>query len=426
LEKLADAFVEFPFIGCSAEVDAVAETQLRQMQYGSQFISNVNTNWESLISQGAIDTNNVMMIIGCSNLLDPADVNPICETDTIVRAASAALPRPELEDGTALPDYPIEYVDRVHFGSLVKIDTPSHETFELIIRFLEIETSGYDVPLMHRRLQQSALVLNLTKQTNVLVASLVDSSFVESRFSKDNVLTFSTAQGRKFEDVLHISDEPTGWWTAFPEVGEFDQTLSITMALEKKAYAFDEGFFVVDLMPGRPFVVSPYVLIPPTLPDLIVGENIVISCQLGSTSVCDDGAFFQVIIEKGAYITVRYSLENVGLAAGLRTTQVNKTTRTSFYLSTNLERDGTDIPLRDLDLIRSKVWKMKGQSLPILQRLKNVQIVDRVGGDQILPGTYNLIICADDKGDFESNLAETEGLNNCAVAPQQLLVVDSI
>lgn len=140
---------------CAEEDRRVMRLQAEQLFFGSEFLTELNTKWRNAVGS-KVRPPAIMTIVGCG-FTPPGEE---CLSDLVVPEASATLP-------VESPDYHVRYVNRLHFNSLVDIDSRDHETYQLVKGFLDTGSAGsfYDaivirgliaVPLIKDPISQEA------------------------------------------------------------------------------------------------------------------------------------------------------------------------------------------------------------------------------------------------------------------------------
>lgn len=214
---------------CRELLVSVAEAQTDQMKMGSTFIRLLNEQWDEKIGQ-TVSSSQILTIVGCA---PPGPASGLCIGDKLVNAASAALPVP-----VAAPDYQLAYVKRKHFNDIVLVTDPSHETYQLIVKFLkEGNVSSAYVP----------------SSVNGLVVARFE--YPDGRPYNRLVLfppRLPACQGRSRSLFVQVSPtDSTGWWTL----------TNVTPGSWHVGSVFpNAGSACVDVAPGRPSVSPKFIV----------------------------------------------------------------------------------------------------------------------------------------------------------------------
>jgi PKD repeat protein len=189
----------FGGVSCAEPVPEVRLFQLREMEYGSLFLKELNARWNEGVKGRFLTPESILMLIGCS--LDPEQDQ--CVGDVVVRAGSATLPTP---DGQ--PDYGVRYVKRVHFNDLIAVHEKDHETYQLIKNFLQSGRAVCDDDTLD-------CAYNPARPQPLVVAPIVGADGTAFTDKVEFQRELVSCDGSSIVKPEWIKPSgPSGWWTS--------------------------------------------------------------------------------------------------------------------------------------------------------------------------------------------------------------------
>jgi pimeloyl-ACP methyl ester carboxylesterase len=212
---------------CGERILPVLDAQIDQMLFGSAFLADLNTAWET----APVAPDHILTVVGC--------VTVDCEHDLVVAAASAALP-------ITSPDSHAVHVLHAHSG-LLTVTHREQPVYRAVLPFLRDGSPGPGIVP--------------EAPGSLVVARLVTAQ--GRPFTRDDDVRFGTMRGQPSLpacngwDVAFFRQEPpleaTGWWT----LGGVNPGC---WELAVRSRLFDSSTETITVVPGRPVLSDPIVV----------------------------------------------------------------------------------------------------------------------------------------------------------------------
>ena len=422
------------------EVLPVGQHQVDQMAYDSFFIKRLNEAWQAKVNvtniiDRTIHPEDILLLRGCIYAeANTKNGNGGCNTDSIVRASSAALPVPNIGD------YAIRNILALHSENLVDPGETTDHSYQYIDWFLG-GANPEDDPANH--------LPPMAPPTNSLVVvpmveghDATSTPFGEARISHLKQISPYVLINKNVspeEGAAEESGERTGWHTFYPSVGAEGEFRGYEVDMEKsrkfdRTYELDyplvDALFLT-LQPGRPLISEPIIVDAKVdLPDVIAKD--VYFCNASSHEGCSDfDSDTSIFASPNDLLDVEHLIANIAVGS------VDKKVCTRFFLSADESRgadielnraelnsnfsDGYEIVPGSKDCVRKNEWSGADSLVRSADLIFDIELDDFE--PPVIPGgapagTYHLLVCADDNNDS----SEYIGSNNCVVADRHIQV----